>query len=71
MNKISYKRTNYLNKHKLTLKATPKDNKLQKQLNINQFNIIELNEEEMNRNYESNINIFSEREILRLKKKQH
>ena len=69
MNKISYKRTNYLNKHKLTLKATLKDNKLQKQLNINQFNIIELNEEEMNRNYESNINIFSEREILRLKKK--
>ena len=69
MYKISYKRKNNINKHKLPLKAFTKNNKFQKQLNINQFNIIELNEEELTQNYEPNINLLSENEILKLKKK--
>ena len=69
MYKISYKRKNNINKHKLPIKAFTGDNKLQKQLNINQFNIIELNEEELTQNYEPNINLLSENEIVKLKKK--
>ena len=69
MYKISYKRKNNINRHKLPLKAFTKNNKFQKQLNINQFNIIELNEEELTQNYEPNINLLSENEILKLKKK--
>ena len=69
MYKISCKRKNNINKHKLPIKAFTGDNKLQKQLNINQFNIIELNEEEMSQNYEPNINLLSENEIVKLKKK--
>ena len=69
MYKISCKRKNNINKHKFPIKSFTEDNKLQKQLNINQFNIIELNEEELIQNYEPNINLLSENEILKLKKK--
>ena len=69
MNKILCKENKNRNKHKIALKLSPKDNKLQKELKINDFNIIELNEEEISPEYEPDINIFSEREIQRLKKK--
>ena len=69
MNKISYRENKNQNKHKIGLKKAPKDNNLQKQIKINNFNIIELNEEGIGPEYEPDINIFSEREIQRLKKK--
>ena len=70
MNRISYRQIKNRSNHKLPLKEAQKDNnKLQKLIQINDFNIIELNEEEVNLDIEPNINIFSEREILRLKKK--
>ena len=69
MNKISYKPTKNRNNHKLALKESSKDNKLLKQIQINNYNIIELNEEEINLDNEPDINIFSEREKLKLKKK--
>ena len=69
MYKIPSKRANNANQNKLSLKTFSKVNKFQKQLSINQFNLIELNEEEMNQNYETNINLLSEKEILKLKKK--
>ena len=68
MYKIYYKEKNR-NAHKFTLKDIPKNNNLQKPLYLNGFNIIELNEEEINKETEPDINIFSEREIQRLKKK--
>ena len=69
MNKISYREIKIRNKNKLALKEAPKDNKFQKHLKINNFNLIELNEEEINPEYEPDINNLSEREIQRLKKK--
>ena len=70
MNRISYKQFKNRSNHKLPLKEAQKDNnKLQKLIQINDFNIIELNEEEISIDIEPNINIFTEREILRLKKK--
>ena len=69
MNKISYREIKNRNKSKLALKGSSKVNKLQKHLKINNFDIIELNEEEIAPEYESNINNLSEREIQRLKKK--
>ena len=69
MNKISYREIKNRNKSKLALKGSSKDNKLQKHLKINNFNIIELNEEEITPEFEPNINNLSEREIQRLKKK--
>ena len=69
MNKISYREIKNRNKSKIALKGTSKDNKLQKHLKINNFDIIELNEEEITPEYESDINKLSEREIKRLKKK--
>ena len=70
MNRISYKEMKNLNNHKLAICKAPKVNKAQKQIEINNYNIIELKEEEeINLESEQDINIFSEREILRLKKK--
>ena len=69
MNRISNKQIKNRKNHKLALKEAPKDNKLQKQIQINDYNIIELNEEEINLDIEPDLNFFSEREILKLKKK--
>ena len=69
MNRIFYKGTKNSNRHKISLKAKAKDNKLQKELQINEFNIIELNEEEIKADYEPSTNLFSEREKQRLEKK--
>ena len=69
MNRIFYKGTKNANRHKISLKAKAKDNKLQKELQINEFNIIELNEEEIKEDYEPSTNLFSEREKQRLEKK--
>ena len=69
MNKISYREIKNRNSNKLALKASYKDNKLQKELKFNGFNIIELNEEEINPENDPDLNIFSDREIQRLKKK--
>ena len=69
MNKISYREIKNRNKSKFAVKGSSKDNKLQKHLKINNFDIIELNEEEITPEFEANINNLSEREIERLKKK--
>ena len=69
MNKISFREIINRNKNKLALKGSSKDNKLQKHLKINNFDIKELSEEEINPEYETDINNLSEREIQRLKKK--
>jgi hypothetical protein len=69
MNKISSKETKNKNSYKLIKKLVNDDKKLQKQLNINSFNIIELNEEEISPENDPDLNIFSEREIQRIKKK--
>ena len=69
MNKISYREIKNRNKSKFAVKGSSKDNKLQKHLKINNFDIIELNEEEITPEFEANINNLSEREIERIKKK--
>ena len=69
MNRIYYREIKNRNNHKLALKTAQKDNKNHKQIEINNFSIIELKEEEVNLDDEPDLNIFSEREILRLKKK--
>jgi len=69
MNKISSKETKNKNSYKLIKKLVNDDKRLQKQLNINSFNIIELNEEEISPENDPDLNIFSEREIQRIKKK--
>ena len=69
MNKISYKEIKNRNNHKIISKITDRENKLHKQLKINSFNIIELNEEEIAPENDSDLNNFSEREIERMKKK--
>ena len=69
MNKICSKETKNKNSYKL-IKNLANDNKrLQRQLKINSFNIIELNEEEISPENDPDLNIFSEREIQRIKKK--
>ena len=69
MNKISSKETKNKNSYKLIKKLVNDDKRLQKQLKINSFNIIELNEEEITPENDPDLNIFSEREIQRIKKK--
>ena len=69
MNRISYRETKNVNKHKISLKAKAKEDKLKKELQINGFNIIELNEEEIKEGYQPIVNLFSEREKQRLEKK--
>ena len=69
MNKISSKETKNKNSYKLIKKLVNDDKRHQKQLNINSFNIIELNEEEISPENDPDLNIFSEREIQRIKKK--
>ena len=69
MNKISSKERKNKNSYKLNKKLVNEDKRLQKQLNINSFNIIELNEEEISPENDPDLNIFSEREIQRIKKK--
>ena len=69
MNKISYKEIKNQNNHKIVSKIVNRENKLHKQLKINAFNIIELNEEEIASENDSDLNLFSDREIQRLKKK--
>ena len=69
MNKISSKETKNKNSYKLIKKLVNDDKRLQKQLSINNFNIIELNEEEISPENDPDLNIFSEREIQRIKKK--
>ena len=56
MNKISYREIKRRNKNKLAVKGSSKDNKLQKHLKINNFDIIELNEEEISPEFNPNIN---------------
>jgi len=69
MNKISYKEIKNRNNHKIISKIVDRENKLHKQLKINAFNIIELNEEEIAPENDSDFKYFSEREIQRLQKK--
>ena len=69
MNKISSKETKNKNSYNLIKKLVNDDKRLQKHLNINSFNIIELNEEEISPENDPDLNIFSEREIQRIKKK--
>ena len=69
MNRIPYKRNNNRNSHKLLIKRSAKSNKPQKQLQINGFNIIELNEEDSFAEDEHYLNFFSEKEIIMIKKK--
>ena len=69
MNKIYYKENHNRNIHKMPIKSKAKDDILQKQLCINGFSLIELNEEDIYADDEPNINIFSERDILRIQKK--
>jgi len=69
MNKISSKETKNKNGYKLVKKLVNDDKRHQRQLKINSFNIIELNEEEISPENDPDLNIFSEREIQRIKKK--
>ena len=69
MNKIYSKETKNKNSYKLIKKLVNDDKRLQKQLKINSFNIIELNEEEITPENDPDLNIFSQREIQRIKKK--
>ena len=68
MYRFSYGTKN-LYAHKSSIKDIHINNNHQKELLINGFNIIELNEEEVNKDTELNNIFFSEREIQRLKKK--
>ena len=69
MNRIPYKEKNNRNSHKLPIKRSAKNNKPQKEIKINGFNIIELNEENTFAENEHDLNIFSEKEINMIKKK--
>ena len=69
MNKISYKEIKNRNNHKIISKIIDRENKPHKQIKINSFNIIELNEEEIAQENDSDLTNFSDREIERLKKK--
>ena len=69
MNKISYKEIKNRKNLKKITKIADRENKLYKQLKINTFNIIELNEEEIAQENDPDLNFFSDREIQRLKKK--
>ena len=58
MNKIYSKETKNKNSYKLIKKLVNDDKRLQKQLKINSFNIIELNEEEITPENDPDLNIF-------------
>ena len=72
MYRISYKEMKNGNNHKGALKDENKDIKFQNQLKINQFNIIELDEEEeIDIGNEADLVNFSQKEIQRIIKKSN
>ena len=69
MNKILFKKGTSKNNIKSQGEIAYKENRLQKQLNINSFNIIELNEEEISPENDPELSMLSLREIKVLKDK--